>query len=64
METTLFKITFDDGRKFKIFCANKHQKLRLLTAYHIVEGTAGLEELENGIHTIKQWEEIIKNLNE
>lgn len=61
METTLFKISFDDGRVFKIFCANKHQKLRALNAYHTAEGTSGLEELENGIHTVKQFEDIIKS---
>lgn len=62
METTLFKITFKDGRVFKIFCANKHQKLRLLNAYHTVEGTAGIEDITNGIHTIKQWEDIVSKI--
>lgn len=65
METTLYKITFTDGRMFKVFCANKKQKER-------VHATAGaikahdpevkIEVLENGIHDAKQWEDIVSKL--
>ena len=61
METTLYKITFDDGRVFKVFCANKHQKRRLTTTITSSENeTVSIDVLESGIHTIKQWEDIIK----
>ena len=58
METTLYEITFKDGRVFKVFCANKHQKERL---YAVKNTYALIKELQNGIHTIKQWEDIISN---
>ena len=61
METTLYKITFKDGRVFKVFCANSTQKRRFTTTM-AQKGALGtkIEELENGIHTIKQWEDILK----
>ena len=60
METTLYKITFKDGGVYKVFCANRHQKDRFLKTA-ILLNSYQWEELENGIHTIKQWEEIINN---
>lgn len=60
METTLYKITFKDGRIFKIFCANKKQKQRLLRVHTgLHEQEALLEILENGIHNIKQFEDYL-----
>lgn len=63
METTLYKITFGDGRKFNVFCANKKQKQRLhrLMANNPLGGVT--EASVNGIHDIKQFELIIKSLN-
>lgn len=58
METTLYKITFKDGRVFKVFCANKHQKSRFLRSSIGIYNESTLEVVENGIHTIKQWEDL------
>lgn len=63
METSLYKITFIDGRVFKVFCANKHQKNRLgKITTKLSNNIDTIEELENGIHTIKQWEDIINKI--
>lgn len=60
METTLYKVCFNDGRIFKVFCANRHQKLRLgKITTELSNNIDTIEELTHGIHTIKQWEKII-----
>jgi hypothetical protein len=61
METTLYKITFTDGRIFKVFCANKAQKERWFTSMANTDHLEieSIEQVENGIHNIKQWEDII-----
>jgi len=61
METTLYKITFQDGREYRVFCGNKAQKKRFYKMVETLKDYETLEELTNGIHTIKQWEEIINN---
>ncbi len=63
METTLYKITFNDGRVFKVFCANKAQKQRLRNVLAKSNDYQHVEEISNGIHNIKQWEDIISKLN-
>ena len=62
METTLYKITFKDGREYRVFCANKAQKERMHKTVDAIREKDGSipEILQNGIHTIKQWEDIIK----
>ena len=59
METTLYKVTFNDGRIFKVFCANRHQKDRFFDSSIGIHNNSKLETIENGIHTIKQWEQIL-----
>ena len=59
METTLYEVSFDDGRLFKVFCANRSQRQRFLKTMGQVTSSQW-RVLENGMHTIKQWEEIIK----
>lgn len=62
METTLYKIKFSDGRLFKVFCANKNQKERLITSVRKSKDYfIDIKSSENGIHNIKQWEDIISN---
>lgn len=58
METRLFEITLKDGRFFRVFCANKHQINRF---FRTIEPTMETWTMANGIHTVKQWEEIIKS---
>lgn len=62
METTLYKITFSDGRMFKVFAQNKSQKVRfLLSLQRLSVQPITVEPIENGIHTISQWEEIVND---
>jgi len=65
METTLYKVKFEDGRMYKVFCANKKQKQRMFQSmWNLSKATNKkpvLTILENGIHDIKQWEQIIAN---
>jgi len=61
METTLYKVSFDDGRVFKVFCANKAQKNRFRATVTTGEAVT-VEVLENGIHNIKQWEDMQHDL--
>lgn len=58
METTLYKVTFKDGREYRVFCANKAQKKRFWYSL-IGTHTETPEVIINGIHTVKQWEQII-----
>lgn len=60
METTLYKITFKDGREFRVFCANKKQKQRFHRS--IIDTKTEVSEITNGIHNITQWEKIINNI--
>ena len=58
METGLYELTFKDGRIFRVFTANKHQKERLLKVFREI-GTGKIETIKNGIHTVNQFEKII-----
>ncbi len=66
MQTSLYKITFKDGRIFKIFCANRKQNKDIL---HFLSSPQGLKEIkrkgakvvECGIHTMTQFIKIIKS---
>jgi len=61
METTVYQIDLKDGRIFRIFCANSTQKRKLLASYYKIKSKVKrLREVTNGIHTIKQWEQIVK----
>lgn len=68
METSLYKITFKDGREFRVFCANRKQNKDMLSFLfrnqkQIKKG--GQQVVECGIHTMtqfKQWEDIIKTI--
>tara|TARA_R110000851_G_scaffold4520_3_gene18461 strand:+ start:215 stop:403 length:189 start_codon:yes stop_codon:yes gene_type:complete len=62
MQTTLYKIKFKDGREFRVFCANSSQKQRMHNAMHHLAQDCTLTEVINGIHTVKQWEEITATL--
>lgn len=62
METSLYKITFKDGREYRVFCANKKQKERLQKITNSLGIFQDVEVMTNGIHTIKQFEDIKSNL--
>jgi hypothetical protein len=59
METTLYKVTFKDGREYRVFCANKAQKNRFNKIVSVVEEDCEIQEMVNGIHNINQWERIV-----
>lgn len=62
MENTLYRVTFSDGRMFKVFCANKAQKNRFHKTANSINEDVECDVLENGIHNIKQWEQIVSEL--
>jgi predicted DNA-binding antitoxin AbrB/MazE fold protein len=63
METTVYSVKLKDGREFRIFCRTKNQKKRFLDSYikikHLV---SDFTEITNGIHIIKEWEQIVETL--
>ena len=63
METTIYEVGLIDGRTFRIFCANSTQKRKFRASMskikHIILDT---REITNGIHTMKQWNEIVETL--
>ena len=61
METTVFEVSFEDGRKFRVFCYGKNQKKRFLETTLKLKGVKEVVDLLNGIHTISQFEEIMQN---
>jgi len=61
MQTTLFEVKTKDGRMFRVFCANSKQRERFLIA--VFGKNYAITEIVNGMHTIKQFEQIIKTLN-
>ena len=63
METGLYEIKFKDGRIFRIFTANKKQKDRLLKKFREQGTNNTLINLLNGIHTVKQFENIMNAAN-
>ena len=59
METTLFEVKYKEGRIFRVFCRGKNQKKRFLLKYSAQkESTEYLKEITNGIHTIKEFEQL------
>lgn len=63
METIVYKIEFQDGREFRVFCANRKQKERFQKTVHTLNKVnATVSVIINGIHNIKQWEQIVSKL--
>ena len=63
METSVFQIELKDGRIFRIFCANSTQKMKVVQNFHKLRDKAkSISTITNGVHTTKQWNEIVKYL--
>ena len=63
METMIIQIEMKNGRTFKIFCANRSQKNRVINSYRkLGDAIKLITPIQNGIHTTTQWEEIVENL--
>jgi len=61
METTLFAVIFNDGRVYRINCRGKNQKQRFkIHAEKLKEQIGSITELSNGIHDIKEFEQLTK----
>jgi hypothetical protein len=63
METSLYEITFKDGRRFRVYCANSKQNrdmLQFLFKHQKEIKRHGQIVLACGIHTFLQFNKIIK----
>lgn len=56
----VYKLETPTGREFRILCENKNQYGRLVDT--IKNTGIKMSDLTNGIHTIKQWEQISQTL--
>lgn len=64
METIIFQIEFNDGRIFRIFCANSAQKRKLINSYYkIKDKVKEITTITTGIHTLQQYEKLLSNTN-
>ena len=63
METIVFEIGLNGGRKYRVVALNSSQKSRVLQAYNkIKDSEKSINVITSGIHTAKQFEQIIKHL--
>lgn len=63
METIVWEVEFNDGRIFRIFCANRKQKQSVINSYSKIKDVCKeIRVITSGIHTTKQWEQIINTL--
>jgi hypothetical protein len=63
METTLYNVTFFDGRTYRVFCRGKNQKQRFNNfTQKIKNEIESIAVITNGIHTISEFEKITTNL--
>ena len=61
METTLYAVIFNDGRVYRINCRGKNQKQRFkIHAEKLKEQIKEIQEITNGIHNIKEFEQLTK----
>ena len=58
----VFCIELKDGREFKVACENKSQIDRFIKSLRDLKLYPSYVSDINGIHNIKQWEQIIKTL--
>ena len=59
---TIFEVTFKDGRLYRVACDNEAQKNRFKRARQkVIEQVVHTSVKTNGIHTVKEWEQIVEN---
>jgi len=64
METIVYQIEFNDGRIFRIFCANSTQKKKVIESYcKIKDKVKEITTITTGIHTLKQYEKFLTHIN-
>lgn len=59
--TALYSIKLKNGRKFRVFCANKSQVDRFRATLNEIDPDEAITAI-NGIHTVKQWEQHVEYL--
>ena len=63
METIVFQIELNDGRVFRIFCANSTQKNKVINSYYrIKDKVKEITTITTGIHTAQQYEKILTTI--
>ena len=65
METVIFEIKFKDGRTFRVFCANTHQKNQVLMSTDALKKKGLVDSIisiVSGIHTVAEYKKIIADL--
>lgn len=63
MTTTIFEVTLKDGRIYRVFTANSTQERKAIHSFNNMrDQIETIETPVNGIHTFKQWSEIIPHL--
>ena len=63
METKVYEITFHDGRIYRIICENSTQCRKVENDFFQNQDKfKSLEAIVCGLHTSKQWKQIIKTL--
>ena len=65
MQKILYRVKLRDGREFRIFCANSTQTARFYQSLTetLKKDILDVEVIQNGIHDVKQWEQIVSNLH-
>jgi len=63
METIVFQIELNDGRVFRIFCANSTQKKKVIDSYYqIKDKVKEITTITTGIYTAQQYEKILTTI--
>jgi hypothetical protein len=65
METGVYQITLNDGRIFRIFIHNSTQSRKVIQSYYKLRDAGKVKSFDtitNGIHTTKQFEQILKTI--
>lgn len=63
METIVYQIELNNGRIFRVFCANSTQKKKVIESYHrIKDKVKEITTITTGIHTAQQYEKILSTL--
>lgn len=61
METIVYQIELNDGRVFRIFCANSTQKKELIQSYgQIKDKVKEIKTITTGVHTVNQYKNLLK----
>ena len=60
METIVYQIELNDGRVFRVFCANSTQKKKVIDSYYqIKDKVREIRTITTGVHTVPQYEKLL-----